>query len=166
MGQNPRQTVSTDKSPTRIGVKLRPLFFGHFTPFDPILTGLPHVASQAIGFTRRNTRRMSGTLASALSRCRNEVEPDTADPEDAALRQENAHRGIWVGPSVLAEIAYRAKSAEGESAPSVLQGRPRGSFIEPSFGLLELPLATLFFEKSSYQWFGSLWTARSMNELR
>jgi bifunctional non-homologous end joining protein LigD len=24
-----------------------------------------------------------------------------------------AHRGIWVGPSVLAEIEYRAKSAEG-----------------------------------------------------
>jgi len=25
-----------------------------------------------------------------------------------------AHRGIWVEPSLLAEIEYRAKSAEGE----------------------------------------------------
>jgi bifunctional non-homologous end joining protein LigD len=32
-----------------------------------------------------------------------------------------AHRGIWVEPSLLAEIEYRAKSG-GESPPSALQG--------------------------------------------
>jgi len=33
-----------------------------------------------------------------------------------------AHRGIWVEPSLLAEIEFRAKSAEGQGAPSILQG--------------------------------------------
>jgi bifunctional non-homologous end joining protein LigD len=30
-----------------------------------------------------------------------------------------AHRGIWVEPSLLAEIEYRAKSAEGHAATSI-----------------------------------------------
>ena len=37
-----------------------------------------------------------------------------------------AHKGIWVEPELLAEIEYRAKSAEAGAAP-VLQGASRGS---------------------------------------
>jgi bifunctional non-homologous end joining protein LigD len=33
-----------------------------------------------------------------------------------------AHRGIWVEPSLLAEIEYRAKSAEGKVRHPVFKG--------------------------------------------
>jgi bifunctional non-homologous end joining protein LigD len=33
-----------------------------------------------------------------------------------------AHRGIWVEPSLLAEIEYRAKSAEGKDRHPVFKG--------------------------------------------
>jgi bifunctional non-homologous end joining protein LigD len=33
-----------------------------------------------------------------------------------------AHRGIWVEPSLLAEIEYRAKSAEGKVSHPVFKG--------------------------------------------
>jgi ATP-dependent DNA ligase len=36
-----------------------------------------------------------------------------------------AHRGIWVEPSLLAEIEYRAKSAEGKVRHPFFPGRPR-----------------------------------------
>jgi bifunctional non-homologous end joining protein LigD len=41
-------------------------------------------------------------------------EADAADQEDATLRQEDRRKGIWVEPELLAEIEYRAKSAEGK----------------------------------------------------
>ena len=34
--------------------------------------------------------------------------------ETQPYAKKNAHRGIWVEPSLLAEIEYRAKSAEGK----------------------------------------------------
>jgi bifunctional non-homologous end joining protein LigD len=34
--------------------------------------------------------------------------------EDPAYSKRIAHRGIWVEPELLAEIEYRAKSAEGK----------------------------------------------------
>src|SRR3954462_12338945 len=38
---------------------------------------------------------------------------EAAHPQDAAVHAKKiAHRGIWVEPSLLAEIEYRAKSAE------------------------------------------------------
>jgi bifunctional non-homologous end joining protein LigD len=37
-----------------------------------------------------------------------------------------AHRAVWVEPELLAEIEYRAKSAGGQAASSVLQGYPGG----------------------------------------
>ena len=33
-----------------------------------------------------------------------------------------AHRGIWVEPSLLAEVEYRAKSAEGKVRHPVFKG--------------------------------------------
>jgi bifunctional non-homologous end joining protein LigD len=33
-----------------------------------------------------------------------------------------AHRGIWVEPSLVAEIEYRAKSAEGKLRPPFFKG--------------------------------------------
>ncbi len=33
-----------------------------------------------------------------------------------------AHRGIWVEPELLAEIEYRAKSAEGKVRPPFFKG--------------------------------------------
>jgi ATP-dependent DNA ligase len=33
-----------------------------------------------------------------------------------------AHRGVWVEPQLLAEIEYRAKSAEGKVRHPVLKG--------------------------------------------
>ena len=36
-----------------------------------------------------------------------------------------AHKDVWVEPTVLAEIEYRAKSAEGQTAASILQGIAR-----------------------------------------
>ncbi|MDA9398993.1 hypothetical protein XH79_09500 [Bradyrhizobium sp. CCBAU 45389] len=40
---------------------------------------------------------------------------EAADPENAALAKRIAHKGIWVEPKLLAEIEYRAKSAEERS---------------------------------------------------
>ena len=40
------------------------------------------------------------------------------------------HRGIWVEPSLLAEIEYRAKSAEGKLRHPFFKGHPRGSLNE------------------------------------
>jgi bifunctional non-homologous end joining protein LigD len=37
-----------------------------------------------------------------------------ADPQDAAYAKKIAHKAIWVEPELLAEIEYRAKSAEGK----------------------------------------------------
>jgi bifunctional non-homologous end joining protein LigD len=37
--------------------------------------------------------------------------------ETQAYSQKIAHQGIWVEPSLLAEIEYRAKSAEGKRHP-------------------------------------------------
>jgi hypothetical protein len=37
-----------------------------------------------------------------------------ARPEDAGFAQGIGHNGIWVEPKLLAEIEYRAKSAEGK----------------------------------------------------
>jgi ATP-dependent DNA ligase len=37
-----------------------------------------------------------------------------------------AHKGIWVEPELLAEIEYRAKSAEGKVRHPVLQGPAGG----------------------------------------
>jgi ATP-dependent DNA ligase len=45
-----------------------------------------------------------------------------ADQEDPALWQRIAHRCIWVEPSLLAEIEYRAKSAEGKVRHPVFKG--------------------------------------------
>jgi hypothetical protein len=46
-----------------------------------------------------------------------------ADQEDPALYGKRiAHRGIWVEPSLLAEIEYRAKSAEGKVRHPVFKG--------------------------------------------
>jgi hypothetical protein len=47
---------------------------------------------------------------------------ETGDPEDPALRQEIAHRATWVEPSLLAEIEFRAKSAEGEVRHPFFEG--------------------------------------------
>jgi hypothetical protein len=44
-----------------------------------------------------------------------------------------AHRGIWVEPALLAEIEYRAKSAEGKVRPPFLQGHP-GGFMNWDWG--------------------------------
>jgi bifunctional non-homologous end joining protein LigD len=33
-----------------------------------------------------------------------------------------AHRGVWVEPSLLAEVEYRAKSAEGKVRHPVFKG--------------------------------------------
>jgi ATP-dependent DNA ligase len=41
-----------------------------------------------------------------------------------------AHKGIWVEPKLLAEIEYRAKSAEGKVPPSLLQGTSGGSVMD------------------------------------
>jgi ATP-dependent DNA ligase len=35
-------------------------------------------------------------------------------PASAGPHKKIAHRGIWIEPSLLAEIEYRAKSAEGK----------------------------------------------------
>ncbi len=40
-----------------------------------------------------------------------------------------AHKGIWVEPSLLAEIEYRAKSAEGKVRHPFFKGK-RGAIIE------------------------------------
>lgn len=40
---------------------------------------------------------------------------EAVDTQDAALYEaDRTHRGIWVEPELLAEIEYRAKSAEGK----------------------------------------------------
>ena len=39
---------------------------------------------------------------------------DAADPEDPAYTKRIAHKAIWVEPELMAEIEYRAKSAEGK----------------------------------------------------
>jgi bifunctional non-homologous end joining protein LigD len=36
-----------------------------------------------------------------------------------------AHRGVWVEPSLLAEVEYRAKSAEGKLRHPVFKGSGR-----------------------------------------
>jgi ATP-dependent DNA ligase len=46
--------------------------------------------------------------------------PQAVGPECPALQQ--AHRGIWVEPTLLAEIEYRAKSAEDKVRHPVLKG--------------------------------------------
>jgi bifunctional non-homologous end joining protein LigD len=38
------------------------------------------------------------------------------------LCKEIAHRGIWVEPALMAEIEYRAKSAEGKARHPVFKG--------------------------------------------
>jgi hypothetical protein len=43
-------------------------------------------------------------------------EIDAANPEEAAPREQIAHRGIWVEPQLLAEIEYRIKPGAGKSA--------------------------------------------------
>jgi bifunctional non-homologous end joining protein LigD len=40
-----------------------------------------------------------------------------------------AHRGVWVEPSVLAEIEYRAKSAEGKLIVAVVLGVPAAAYF-------------------------------------
>jgi bifunctional non-homologous end joining protein LigD len=40
--------------------------------------------------------------------------------------QAHSHRGVWVEPTLLAEIEYRAKSAGGKGAASFLQRIARG----------------------------------------
>jgi bifunctional non-homologous end joining protein LigD len=37
-----------------------------------------------------------------------------ADPRGAPYTKKIAHKGIWVEPELLAEIEYRARSAEGK----------------------------------------------------
>jgi bifunctional non-homologous end joining protein LigD len=36
------------------------------------------------------------------------------DPQDAALAERIANKGIWFEPKLFAEIEYRAKSAAGK----------------------------------------------------
>jgi bifunctional non-homologous end joining protein LigD len=42
--------------------------------------------------------------------------------ETQAYSKKIAHQGIWVEPSLLAEIEYRAKSAEGKVRHPVFKG--------------------------------------------
>jgi hypothetical protein len=39
---------------------------------------------------------------------------DAANPKEQPYSKRIAHKGIWVEPELLAEIEYRAKSAEGK----------------------------------------------------
>jgi hypothetical protein len=48
-------------------------------------------------------------------------------PQKPTLQQ--AHRGIWVEPSLLAEIEYRAKSAEGKVRHPFYKGLREGFVI-------------------------------------
>ncbi len=41
-----------------------------------------------------------------------------------------AHRGVWVEPSLLAEIEYRAKSAEGKVRHPFFKGIPGGFVMD------------------------------------
>ena len=54
------------------------------------------------------------TTASTRHRHRSAGASQAADPQNPALRKRIAHKGIWVEPELLAEIEYRAKSAEGK----------------------------------------------------
>jgi len=49
-----------------------------------------------------------------------------ADRETQPYAKKIAHRGIWVEPSLLAEIEYRAKSVEGKVRHPFFKGNPEG----------------------------------------
>ena len=48
--------------------------------------------------------------------------PHLSHLEEFSGCQTIAHRGIWVEPTLLAEIEYRAKSAEGKVRHPVFKG--------------------------------------------
>jgi ATP-dependent DNA ligase len=59
-------------------------------------------------------------MASTCRRQGSASEVETAHQEDATLFQ--AHKGIWVEPQLLAEVEYRAKSAEGKVRHPLFKG--------------------------------------------
>jgi hypothetical protein len=67
---------------------------------------------------------------------------DAANPNDAAVQQAIAHKGIWVEPELLAEVEYGAKSS-GQGTASHLQGIARGFMKAPRILLLELAMEYL-----------------------
>lgn len=57
--------------------------------------------------------------------------PDAADPKDATLHSKRiAHKAIWVEPELLAEIEYRARSAEGKVRHPFFRGVREGSMMD------------------------------------
>ena len=70
-----------------------------------------------VGLCRQGRPRLRQDLDSGT--------PETvgaARPEDAALREADRPPGRLVEPKLLAEIEYRAKSAEGKVRPRLFKG--------------------------------------------
>jgi ATP-dependent DNA ligase len=60
--------------------------------------------------------------ASTRSRPRSSESSGAARNENAAYAKRIAHKGVWVEPKLLAEIEYRAKSAQGKVRHPLFNG--------------------------------------------
>ena len=68
--------------------------------------------------TTASTRQSAAELRKRLTPLIRKTQPYT---------KRIAHKGIWVEPELLAEIEYRAKSAEGKVRHPFFKGAARGS---------------------------------------